>query len=243
MIFERGIAVAPLLCGRLILERSVFSGRSHDRVLKLPVFAFLIVHPQSYILFDSGLPSELWLSQTSLKLTEGLTAVTGESMGLLGELKRKGYAPGKITILVNSHGHVDHAGGNRLLPQAHIYRKAGESSNLAGTAEFDESLRKTVFVKGDYDLFGDGSVRILATPGHSSDHQSLLVQGKNRQALFTGDACFRPANLESLTLPLIVENREQALSSLKRLKEISLTENVIVFTSHDPGAADKKIYL
>ncbi|MDP4159941.1 MAG: N-acyl homoserine lactonase family protein [Bacillota bacterium] len=243
MIFERELAVVPLLCGRLIMERSVFSGRSHDQVLELPVFAFLIVHPQSYILFDTGLPSELWLSQTSLKLTEGLTAITGESTGLLGELKRKGYDPSKISVVVNSHGHLDHASGNCLLPQARIYRKADENSNAAVTAEFDESLRKTVFVKGDYDLFGDGLVRMLATPGHSSDHQSLLVQGENRSALFTGDACFRPANLESLILPLIVENREQALSSLKRLKEISLTENVIVFTTHDPLATDEKIYL
>lgn len=217
------LLVIPLNCGQLQMERKHFSGKSTDLILKLPVFCFLIVHPLGCLLFDTGLPIELWLGRSSMELTPGMIATRGRSAGLVREIEGQGYSLKDISIIVNSHSHLDHAGGNNLVPGACCYVHEGED------------------IKNDYDLLGDGSIHLLATPGHSADHQSMLVRGRNRQVLLTGDACFRPANLINLIPPLILENREQALYSLERLRDISRASGTVVLTSHDPLATGEKI--
>ncbi|TGE31512.1 N-acyl homoserine lactonase family protein [Desulfosporosinus sp. Sb-LF] len=207
------------------MERSRFNGRPNDSILELPVFCFLILHSQGCMLFDTGLPAELWSGRSSMELNPGLIATHGSSGGLVREIEGQGYSLEDISIIVNSHTHLDHAGGNNLVARARCYVQDGED------------------VKGDYDLFGDGSIHLLTTPGHSTNHQSMLVRGRNRQVLLTGDACFRPANLIDLKPPLILENREQALRSLKRLRDISKASATVVLTSHDPLATGEKIVL
>lgn len=207
------------------MERSRYTGIVNDLILELPVFIFLIIHPQGCILFDTGPPAELWLGQASIELAPGMIATRGCSSGLVREIERLGHSLDDIAIIVNSHTHLDHAGGNSLIVGARNY------------------VQDRGDVKGDDDLFGDGSIHLLATPGHSPDHQSMLVRGKNRQVLLTGDACFRPANLIDFKLPLIVEDREQALRSLIRLREISTESGTMVLTSHDPAATGECISL
>lgn len=219
------LSVIPLNCGKLHMERSRFGGGPTDSILELPVFCFLIIHPQGCMLFDTGLPAELWSGRSGMELTPGLTATRGSSGGLVREIEGQGYSLEDISTIVISHTHFDHAGGNELVAGARCYVQDGED------------------VKGDYDLLGDGSIHLLATPGHSTDHQSMLVRGRNRQVLLTGDACFRPDNLVDLKLPLILEDREQALKSLKRLRGISAKRGTIVLTSHDPLATGERIVL
>lgn len=220
------ITVIPLNCGRLSMERRYFNGKPNDRcVLELPVFCFLIIHPQGCILFDTGLPQELWSGLSKMELLTGLTATAGNSVGLVREIENRGYLLKDISIIVNSHSHLDHVGGNSLIPGAQFFVQDGEKINY-GT-----------------DLFADGTIYLLPTPGHSKDHQSMLVRGKNRQVLLTGDACFRPANLIELWLPLILEEHEKALCSLKKLKDISNEFGTVVLTSHDPSATGETIIL
>jgi N-acyl homoserine lactone hydrolase len=222
---KKDIAVIPLHCGELQMDRRCFGGGSGDAILELPVFAFLIIHPQGRILFDTGLPGELWTGRSSLELTPGLTARRGCSSGLVKEIEGRGYALGTIPLIVNSHTHLDHAGGNSLVRGARCYERIG------------------LGYQRNYDLFGDGSIYILATPGHANDHQSLLVRGQNRQVLLTGDACFRPANLTDLKLPLLVADQGQALRSLKKLRDISRAAATVVLTSHDPAATGEQVVI
>jgi N-acyl homoserine lactone hydrolase len=223
------LTVVPLNCGSIQMHRSYFSGLPNDVILEFPVFAFLIKHPSAAILFDTGLPPELWDSSSSMELTPGLYASRGSSDGLLKELEKHDYYPDMITYILNSHNHVDHAGGNKLIPAAR--------SISCRDAEI-------VHENGDCDLFGDGAINILATPGHSSDHQSVLLKRRNKQVILTGDACFRPANLIDNEVPLIVENRERALRSLKRLSNISANNaTTIILTSHDENATGEIVTL
>jgi len=217
--------VIPLNCGQLQMERRHFSGRSPASILKLPVFCFLVVHPQGCLLFDTGLPAELWSGRSSIELIPGMIATRGSSGGLVREIEGHGYSLKDISIIVNSHTHLDHVGGNNLVLGARCYAQDYED------------------IKDDYDLLGDGSIHLLATPGHSTDHQSMLVRGRNSQVLLTGDACFRPANLINLIPPLILENREQGMRSLERLRAISKENGTVVLTSHDPLATGKKVVL
>lgn len=223
MLSYPNLSVIPLNCGKLHLERSRFSGIPNDSILDLPVFSFLIIHPKGCILFDTGLPPELWLGRSCMELIHGLVASCGSSGGLVKEIEAQGYSLHDLSVVVNSHYHVDHTGGNYLIPRDHYYVRHD--------------------INRDCDLFGDGSIHLLATPGHSPDHLSMLVRGRDGQVLLTGDACFRPANLIDLKLPLIVDNQEQALQSLKRLRDISEASGTMVLTSHDPTATGKSIVL
>lgn len=221
-----GLAVIPLNCGQLQFIRSCFSGKPQDAVLELPVFSFLIIHPGGLLLFDTGLPPPLWSGPSALELIPGLTARRGNSGGLIREIEKQGYVPEDISWVVNSHNHPDHAGGNSLITRAHYI--------MQGRKEW---------IKEDYDLFKDGSILLLPTPGHSSDHLSMLIRGGNKQVLLTGDACFRPHNLKDGNLPLILEDREEAIKSLERLRSISNVRETMVLTSHDPLAVGEKISL
>jgi len=222
MVSNSALMVIPLNCGQLQFNRSVFTGSPKDSILELPVFAFLILHPQGMILFDTGLPPRLWSGSTIMELIPGLRAKQGNSEGLVREIEKLGYSHKDISIIANSHNHPDHAGGNTLIPEAHCIWQGH---------------------RGDYDLFRDGSILLLPTPGHSSDHRSMLVRGNNKQVLLTGDACFRPNNLIDLNPPLILEDRQEALRSLERLRDISEERETVILTSHDPLVRGETVIL
>jgi len=224
-LFSYPLSVIPLNCGRLFLEHSYFNGSMQGQVSELPVYTFLITHPQGNLLFDTGLPPELWLGFDRIELRPGLIATKGDSLGLEGELKLRGYRLNDISIVVNSHAHIDHCGGNKLFPEHCCYNY------------------KKVFIKKDREIFEDWSIYLMSTPGHSREHQSLLIMGKNRQVLLTGDACFRPENLFDLKLPLIIEDQEEALQSLKKIRNFCKVFRTSILTSHDPLARGEPIEL
>ncbi|MDD4802426.1 MAG: N-acyl homoserine lactonase family protein [Syntrophomonas sp.] len=222
------LSVIPLQCGTMQMHRSYFSGLTNDLILEFPIFSFLITHPRGLILFDTGLPSELWEDDSSMELISGLIAAPGNSGGLLQELEKHDCYPDMVSFFMNSHDHIDHTGGNNLIPGAH--RILGNDAQVIAD-------------NGECDLFGDGSICLVATPGHSPDHKSMLVRGKKRQVLLTGDACFRSENIMDLEVPLILENRERAVKSLKRLRDICMENGTIVLTSHDPDAFGQPVIL
>lgn len=223
---KSALTVIPLNCGKLEFNRRYFTGGSKDFILELPIFSFLILHPRGNLLFDTGFSEELWLGSADIELIPGLKAKQGNSEGLLREIEKQGYTHQDISIIVNSHNHLDHAGGNSLFPNVSLIFEGWQEKR-----------------QGDYDLFGDGSILLLSTPGHSWDHQSMLIRAERKQVILTGDACFRPSNLSNLQPPLILEDREEAIQSMKRLKEISKEKETVVLTSHDPFSAGERIDL
>lgn len=193
------------------MDRSYYSGISNDIILEFPVYAYLIAHPKGNILFDTGLPLVVWQGKTDVGLDSGLKGIPGDSAGLLEEIAKKGFSAEDVAILINSHNHHDHAGANLLFPGS----------------------RYVPAVKENCDIFGDGSVCLLPTPGHSPDHQCLLVRGQYKQVLLIGDACFRAANLYELLPPMIVDDPEEALRSLEMLRDITKIRETVVLTAHD----------
>ncbi|MBV1928911.1 MAG: MBL fold metallo-hydrolase, partial [Gammaproteobacteria bacterium] len=90
-----------------------------------------------------------------------------------------------------------------------------------------------VLINGAHDLFGDGSVNLIPTPGHTPGHQSLLVKTKQRQILLAGDACYLRRTLEEMRLPAIVHDTDQMLKSLQALKKLE-AKGAEIFYGHDP---------
>jgi N-acyl homoserine lactone hydrolase len=171
-------------------------------VTDMSVVAYLIVHPRGTLVWDSGtIPDEL--------IKPGGTTVARATVHktLTGQLAEIGYKPADITYLALSHYHYDHsananmfAGSTWLVqrPERAAMFPDGPAANPIDpdvTAKFSALKNaKTVVLDGDRDVFGDGSVVIISTPGHTPGHQSLLVRlAKFGPVVLSGDLYHYPA--------------------------------------------------
>ena len=139
----------------------------------MAVPCYLIEHPQGTLVWDTGLPAEL---------------TPDAEKTLEGQLAELGYSFGDITYVAMSHMHGDHAGNaNAFKDSIWLAREAereyafsGESEGVGwGTPEIYSELEhsETIVIErdDDHDVFGDGQVVIVSTPGHTPGHQVLFV--------------------------------------------------------------------
>src|SRR6516165_7330007 len=150
--------------------------------------------------------------------------------------------PGKIDLIINSHFHFDHVGGNALIPNATmlVQRReweAGMDSETAARRGFNprdfDLGHKLRLVDGEHDVFGDGSVVCLLTHGHTPGHQSLRLKLDSGEIVLAADACYFCQTLRERRLPRNMYDREAMLTSLDRLEALEQSGARIVF-GHDP---------
>src|SRR6185369_16449736 len=192
---------------------------------------YLIKHAKGWMLWDSGNPDRL------AALPDGLTAPNGIITAymrkpLLDSLKELGLEPKDIRYFAMSHSHGDHSGnanyfgGSLLLMQtseyAAVFGPEPQKFNFAA-ANF-EKLRNAQVEKlnGDGDVFGDGSVVIKATPGHTPGHQSLFVRlPKSQPVLLTGDMVHLVYSWENRVVPGFNYDVEASGRSIDAMKEFA----------------------
>jgi glyoxylase-like metal-dependent hydrolase (beta-lactamase superfamily II) len=205
-------------------------------MIKAPIECFLIEHPRGRIVFDSGLrPSaqhhDFAVRQRELgALGQVATAIDFEvGHDVAGRLETFGLDPGKIDFLISSHLHVDHTGGNALLPNARwiIQRRewaAGCDADCQAHLNFDASLydlgHDRIEPDGEYDVFDDGSVVCIPTYGHTPGHQSVRIRLDGRDVILTADACYMRQNLEQMSAVPIdaAQDMEDMLNSFRRIR-------------------------
>src|SRR5439155_18666415 len=132
-----------------------------------------------------------------------------------------------IGFLVLSHSHPDHVGNLDLFSQSTlVVQKAEYDWKLPnGTPRFKHEMKVTK-ADGDYDLFGDGSVMLIATHGHSPGHQCLLVKlPKTGALLLSGDAVHTKANWDNKRAPTQNFDHAQSLRALDRMAEVLKQHN------------------
>jgi N-acyl homoserine lactone hydrolase len=171
-------------------------------VTDMSVVAYLIVHPRGTLVWDTGtIPDEL--------IRPGGTTVARATVHktLSGQLAEVGYKPADITYLALSHYHYDHSAnanafaGSTWLVQRPERAAMFPAEPVANPIDPDVVAKfsalknaKTVVLDGDRDVFGDGSVVIISTPGHTPGHQSLLVRlAKFGPLVLSGDLYHYPS--------------------------------------------------
>ena len=238
------VKLYALTCGHLNGPFDALMEGGEGRI-DLPIPSFLIEHPKGRALYDTGMHPELRTNAKG-RLSERLNNLFdfsgfGPQDDIKSKLEAIGRDPARIDIIIASHLHFDHVGGNELVPNATVIVQrreweagmAPESEAKFGfyKADYDKG-HKVIPVDGEHDVFGDGSVVCLPTYGHTPGHQSLRVRTESGDVVLTGDACYFCRTLKERRLPARVFDREQMLSSLDRLEALERGGARLIF-GHD----------
>jgi len=196
---------------------------------------YLIRHAKGLLLWDTGVPDAVAAMPDGMVVAGG--AITyRRAKTLAAQLAELGVKPADVTYVAVSHTHGDHVGNLALFPTATILIQGAEYDWAMGLPTKPAFVATQTIDKlaGDRDVFGDGSVTILSTPGHTPGHQSLLVVLPKTGALvLSGDAVHFRDNWEQRRVPSMNVNREQTLASLERIAGVLAERKATLWINHD----------
>lgn len=214
-----------------------------DKAYVFSNHCYLIRHRSAWLLWDSGNADRIALIPNGVINPRG-TLTTFMRKPLAESLREIGVAPENIEHFAMSHSHGDHSGNANLFSGSTIYMQTAEYEAIYGPepqklgippANF-EALRGARIVKlsGDRDLFGDGSVVIKSTPGHTPGHQSLFVRlPKTGPVLLSGDFVHLKSNWEAKRVPSINYNIEQSSRSMNEMDSFIKATGAQLWINHD----------
>ncbi len=230
------VALYAFTCGWITMPLRSFIADEVKTPLRVPVPAWLIEHEKGLAVFDTGLGVP---AATALNGMKGVAAEFDALADVGARLKAAGFDPGAVKWIINSHLHSDHSGGNASLPNATVVIQGAElEAARAGGEAYEGGVfdagHPVLKLNGDHDLFGDASVMIFPTPGHTPGHQSVRIQLDGGPVVLTGDCCYMRRTLDDLALPRITADPETHLKSIKALRALRDNGDRI-FYGHDPG--------
>jgi glyoxylase-like metal-dependent hydrolase (beta-lactamase superfamily II) len=173
---------------------------------------------------------------------------------LTDQLAEIGLKPRDIARVAISHTHGDHIGNvslfsnsTILMQQAEytwIHSPDGSNDNVNQLMALARKLLGTPknlqLIDGDTDIFGDGSVILVSTPGHTPGSQSLLVHLKNSGfIILSGDVVHLEENFEKNIVPSLNTNKAESIASMEKIRQLITTYKAKLFINHDKKQSDK----
>jgi N-acyl homoserine lactone hydrolase len=251
--------------GRMAWRKAFGLGVPKDQWLTAPIQCFLVEHPTAGpVLVDTGFHGSVAVSPRSN--LGGLGTVLYRDIEMTADqaaaaqLRAKGIEPSSVKAVIMTHLHPDHASAISDFPEATF---------LVSTAEWEAATdggRREGYVKRQFDhgfdyrlvdfdsdaansfsgfarafdVFGDGSVRIAFTPGHSAGHMSVVLQTARGEVLVAGDAIFMRRTLDEEHLPHLLADEHLFRRSLREIKQyVKETPDALVIPGHDWEAWQK----
>ena len=200
---------------------------------------YLIKHSQGWLLWDTGVSDAIAGMPDGQRPADPRATHWRLPRTLAAQLEQLGVKPAEIQFVGVSHSHPDHAGNVAMFPQSTLLVQKAEYDWPGPTGpRFKPELRVTK-LEGDRDVFGDGSVNVISTPGHTPGHQSLLVRlAKTGAVVLSGDVVHFKDNWDNRRVPDINFDKEQTSASMKRLAEILEKEKAQLWINHDKAQRD-----
>ena len=203
---------------------------------------YLIHHSsEGYLLWDTGI-SDSVAAFPDGQLVPAVGQTWHRAQTLVAALAAIGVRPADLRYVAVSHVHPDHVGNVEEFPDATlIIQKAEWDYAMTLPQKPFSPEHKAQTIEGDKDLFGDGSVVILSTPGHTPGHQSLKVAlPRTGTVLLTGDAVHFQDNWESRRVPRFNTSADQTLASLQRIADVLAKEQAKLWINHDKPSSDAR---
>ena len=221
-----GTPAAPTDVGARFSDTYAYNGLK----VQLVFSCYLVRHGDDYMVWDTGQPP-----------TAGATAPKTPLTDLLRQLSVK---PEQVKFVGISHYHADHTGQVSTLPAATLLIGKGDwdvvsdpktpAATGAPFAHWVSGGGTYEALAADKDVFGDGSVIMLNTPGHTPGHHSVLIKTSNAgNVLITGDVAHFRENYEMNGVPTFNTDRAASLASLDRFKKIAANLKATVIIQHD----------
>jgi glyoxylase-like metal-dependent hydrolase (beta-lactamase superfamily II) len=203
--------------------------------------AYLIVHPRGALMFDAGAVPDSHFKGDGTPVVEGVVTATKP---VLPQLRAAGYEPGDVTYFALSHYHSDHTGNaNAFANATWIVQKAerdymfGDSpQGIIQPATYDalRNAKTKILDNEDFDVFGDGSVVVMATPGHTPGHQVVAVKLANRgTVVLAGDLYHYPEERTTGRIPTFEFAPEQSKVSRARIEKYVEDNGAQLWIEHD----------
>jgi glyoxylase-like metal-dependent hydrolase (beta-lactamase superfamily II) len=218
--------------------------------IRIPLYCLLIETENHKILVDTGYGDKLSEQQRDFMCLKG-------DRRLLGSLAAAGVAPEEIDMVINTHLHEDHCGGNSrydedgvpvpTFPNALYFVQRTEladamypNERTRGTYHREnfeplERAGRLRVLRGDTRLTDE--VRVLVTPGHTSSHQSVVVESGGQAALFLADTAHWPLHMERLEVLTAYDAQPLVtLETKRRLARWAVERGALLIFGHHPDA-------
>ena len=241
-------------CGHsLANDESVWTpGENVGRSIEFSSTCWLIQHRNKWLLWDTGVP-ESALHDPKGWSTLPKLIVYHLDKTLTDQLAAIGLKTTDISYVALSHSHGDHIGNVRLFPNSTVLMQRAEYAWISSPDGPNDNVnqlkalaRKLLgtpkhlrLLDGDTDVFGDGSVTLVSTPGHTPGHQSLLIHLKNSGfIILSGDVVHLEENFEKNTVPSLNTDKAASIASMDRIRRMIATYKAKLFINHDKAQSD-----
>jgi glyoxylase-like metal-dependent hydrolase (beta-lactamase superfamily II) len=203
--------------------------------------SYLIVHPRGTLMFDAGAVADSHFGGDGKPVEEGIVSATKP---LLPQLAAAGYSPRDVTYFALSHFHSDHtANANEFADATWIVQKAERDFMFADSPQGIiqpasyaalRDAKTKILDNEDFDVFGDGSVVVMATPGHTPGHQVVAVKLANRgTVVLGGDLYHYPEERTTGRIPTFEFDAEQSRASRARVERYLQANDATLWIEHD----------
>ncbi len=241
-------------CGHsLANDESVWTpGENVGRNIEFSSTCWLIKHGNEWLLWDTGVP-EATLNDPRGWSTLPKLIVYHLDKSLTDQLAEIGLKPGDIGRVAISHTHGDHIGNMGLFKNSTVVIQRAEYSWIHSPNGPNDNVNQLMalarkllgtpknlqLIDGDADVFGDGSVTLISTPGHTPGHQSLLVHLRNSGfIMLSGDVAHSEGNFEKDIVSSLNTSKADSIASMEKVRHLVATYHAMFFINHDKSQTD-----
>jgi N-acyl homoserine lactone hydrolase len=217
-------------------------GLNEGKTMDFVDSCYLVKHAKGWFLWDTGIADAVAAMPNGLAPADPKAVTWRRPKTLAAQLEQLGLKPGDVKMMAVSHTHPDHTGNVELFPQATLYvQKAEYDWPGANNEPRFKPSHPVELLAGDKDVFGDGSVTILSTPGHTPGHQSLLVKlPKTGAVVLSGDAVHFKDNWDNRRVPSMNANKDQSAASMQKIADTLSKEKAQLWINHDKVQRDSQ---